>query len=45
MLKNLLMDNCLECSDVWHGISLGQGNSSVFKWSPWGHKCLRPKGT
>jgi len=30
-LKNLLMNPWPECFDIWHGTSLGQGNSSLFK--------------
>jgi len=29
--------------DIWHGTSLGQGVSILFKWSVWDQKC--PKGT
>jgi len=39
------MNQWPECIDFWHGVSLGLGYSSWFKWSPWGHKSLRPKGT
>jgi len=45
-LKNLLLMNCWpECINIGHGVSLGQGDSSLFKISPWGNKRPRPKGT
>jgi len=45
-LKNLLlMNRWPECIDILHGTSLGQGDSSLFKICPWGHKRPRPKGT
>jgi len=29
--KVLLMNHWPECIDIWHGASLGQGDSSLFK--------------
>jgi len=39
------MNHWPECFDIWHGTSLVQGDSRLFKWSPWGHKWPRAKGT
>jgi len=39
------MNNWPECIDIWHGASLGLEDSSLSKWSPWGHNWPRPKGT
>jgi len=39
------MNHWPKCFDIWHGTSLGQGDSSLFKLSTWGHKWPRPKGT
>jgi len=39
------MNHWPECIDIWLGASLGPGDSSLFKWSPWGHKWPHPKGT
>jgi len=39
------MNHWPEYINIWHGTSLGQGNSTVFKWSPWGHKWPCPDRT
>jgi len=39
------MNHWPECIDIWHRTSLGQGDSSLFKWSPWSHKWPWPKET
>jgi len=28
------MNHWPECNDIWQCASLGQGDSSLFKWSP-----------
>jgi len=37
------MNHLFKCIGIWRGTSLGPGDSSLFKWSPWGHKWPRPK--
>jgi len=39
------MNHWPECIDLWHGVSLGQGDTDLYKWSSWGNKLPRPKGT
>jgi len=39
------MNDWPECIDIWHETSLGQGYTSLFKWSSWGHKWPHLKGT
>jgi len=39
------MNHYFKCIDSWHGTSLETEDSSLFKWSPCGHKWPRPKGT
>jgi len=39
------MNHLFKSIGIWHGISLELGDSSSFKWSPWGHKWPRPMGT
>jgi len=39
------MNHWPEWIDIWHGASLGQGDSNMFKWSPCGIKWPHPKGT
>jgi len=39
------MNDWPECINMWQRTSLGQWDSSLFKWSPWDHKWLCPKET
>jgi len=39
------MNHWPDCFDIRHGTSFGHGDSNLFKWSSWGHKRPRPKGT
>jgi len=39
------MNHRPECNDIWQWASLGLGDSSLSKWSPWGHRRPRPRGT
>jgi len=39
------MNHYFRCIDNWPGASLEPRDSSLFKWSPWSHKCSCPKGT
>jgi len=34
-----------EYVDILHYASLGPGDSSLYKWSPWGHKWPHLKGS
>jgi len=39
------MNHKFKCIDIWHGESLGAGDSSLFIGSIWAQKCLGLKGT
>jgi len=36
------MNQWPECIDIWHGRYLGQGDSRLFNWRPYGHKMAPP---
>jgi len=38
------MNHWPQCLDIWQGVSLRRGDSSLFKWSPYGHVWPRPRG-
>jgi len=44
IFKNFLVNHWPECIDIWYGASFGQGDLNVFKWSPYCHVWLGPRG-
>jgi len=38
------MNHKSECIDNWQRASFGQRDSKLFKWSPYGHVWLGPRG-